>query len=66
MLHFGTKDTHIPKDQVDKVQAAHPEVQIFWYDAEHGFNCDMRGSYDPASARLARERSLEFLKEKLA
>jgi carboxymethylenebutenolidase len=63
ILHFGTKDTHIPREQVDKVQKAHPEVEIYWYDAEHGFNCDMRGSFDAPSAALARERSLEFLKQ---
>jgi carboxymethylenebutenolidase len=31
------------------------------YPADHGFNCDQRGSYDPASATLARQRSLQFL-----
>jgi len=66
-LHFGSLDTHIPAEQVGKVAAAHPEVQIFWYaDAEHGFNCDMRASYNPEAAKLARERSLEFLKTNLA
>jgi len=67
MLHFGRLDTHIPAEQVEKVAAAHPEVEIFWYeDAEHGFNCDMRGSYNAGAAKLARERSLEFLKKNLA
>jgi carboxymethylenebutenolidase len=61
MLHFGRKDQHIPKGEVDKIAAAHPEVEIYWYDADHGFNCDARASYDAASAKLARERSLEFL-----
>lgn len=65
MLHFGEKDQHIPKSEVDKIQAAHPEVQVFWYDADHGFNCDARASYDAPSAKLARERSLAFLKEHL-
>ena len=47
-LHFGKLDTHIPAEQVDKVQAAHPEVEIHWYeDAGHGFNCDMRASLQP-------------------
>ena len=67
MLHFGMLDKHIPKEEVDKVQAAHPEVQIFWYEnADHGFNCNDRASYNPEAAKLARERSLAFLKQHLA
>ena len=66
MLHFGTLDKHIPKADIDKVQAAHPEVQIFWYEADHGFNCDDRASYNPQAAKLARERSVEFLRKHLA
>lgn len=66
MLHFGRQDRHIPPEDVDKVQAAHPEVEIYWYDAGHGFNCDARASYDAESAKLARERSLAFLKKHLA
>ena len=66
MLHFGRKDQHIPKEEVDKVAAAHPEVEIYWYDAGHGFNCDARSAYDPESAKLARERSLAFLKKHLS
>lgn len=66
ILHFGKEDTHIPKEQVDKVSAAHSEVPIYWYDAGHGFNCDMRSSYDAPSSKLARERSLAFLKQHIA
>jgi carboxymethylenebutenolidase len=66
MLHFGRLDKHIPKEDIDRLQAAHPEVQIFWYNADHGFNCDARSSYEPASAKLARERSLPFLTKNLA
>lgn len=73
MLHFGGKDTHIGAEQIEAVRAAHgshdegDEVKIFLYDdAEHGFNCDMRGSYNPEAARLARERSLAFLKANIA
>jgi len=44
MLHFGTLDRHIPKQDIDRVQAAHPEVKIFWYDADHGFNCNDRSA----------------------
>jgi carboxymethylenebutenolidase len=63
MLHFGSKDTHIPAEEVEKVHAAHPEVEIYWYDAGHAFNATPRASYNPEAARLARERSLAFLKK---
>jgi len=66
MLHFGTLDKHIPKADVDRVGIAHPDVQIYWYEADHGFNCDARASFDAAAAKQARERSLEFLRKHLA
>ena len=65
MLHFGTLDKHIPKSDVDQVQARHPDVKIFWYEADHGFNCDDRAAYNPEAAKLAKDRSLEFLKKHL-
>ena len=66
MLHFGKQDTHILAAEVEKVHAAHPEVEIYWYDAGHGFNCDARASYSAAAAQEARVRSLEFLKKHLS
>jgi carboxymethylenebutenolidase len=66
MLHFGKLDQHIPKESVDKVKTAHPDVSIFWYEAGHGFNCNDRASYNADAAKVARERSLEFLKQHLA
>lgn len=65
MLHFGTQDAHIPAEEVEKVHRAHPEVEIFWYEAGHGFNCDARASYNAEAATLARERSLGFFMEHL-
>lgn len=66
-LHFGKLDTHIPAEQVNKVHAAHPKVEIYWYEnAGHGFNCDMRSSYNPEAAALARTRALAFLKSHLS
>ena len=65
MLHFGRKDQHIPREEVDTVAKAHPEVEIYWYDAGHGFNCNPRSSYDPESAEVARRRSLQFLNKYL-
>ena len=65
MLHFGTLDAHIPKEDVDRVHAAHPDVQIFWYEADHGFNCNDRASYNAAVAKQARGRTLAFLRKHL-
>ena len=61
LAHFGDRDASIPLGVVDALRTAHPEVEIHVYPAGHGFNCDQRGSYDAASAALARERSLAFL-----
>jgi carboxymethylenebutenolidase len=67
LLHFGAEDTHIGPEQIEAVREAHPEVTIYVYEgAEHGFNCDARGSYNADAAKLARARSLEFLKANIA
>jgi carboxymethylenebutenolidase len=66
MLHFGKQDAHIPAEEVEKVHAAHPGVEIYWYDAGHAFNCEPRPSYNAGAATLARQRSLEFLQKHLA
>jgi carboxymethylenebutenolidase len=63
MAHFGERDSMIPVTGVKALAAAHPAAQVFLYPADHGFNCDQRGSYDAASARLARERTLAFLRQ---
>lgn len=62
--HFGLLDSHIPQSDVDKVRV-YPNVEIFTYEADHGFNCDERSSYEPHSAGIARERSLGFLRANL-
>ena len=65
MLHFGEKDQHIPVAGVREVAAAHPEVEVHIYPADHGFNCDHRESYDAPSAALAWTRTLEFFAKHL-
>ncbi len=66
MLHFGKQDAHIPAAEVEKVHAMHPEVEIYWYDAGHGFNCDARRSYNSEASHQARERTVSFLSKHLA
>jgi len=60
LAHFGDKDKHISVDSVHAFEKAHPEVEVHIYSADHGFNCDQRGSYDAPAARQARERTVAF------
>lgn len=66
LAHFGDQDHWIPLDGVEALRRAHPNVQVHVYAANHGFNCDQRGSYNAEAARLARERTLDFLARHLA
>lgn len=64
-LHFGALDAMIPPAHLAALRSAHPDVPIYDYPAGHGFNCEQRADYHPESARMARERTLQFLAEKL-
>jgi len=61
MFHFGERDAHIPAADVERVKKAYPLGHYYLYPADHGFNCTERPAYEPASAKLALERSLDFL-----
>ena len=63
MGHFGDKDQHIPVAGVKKLAEKHRKHQIYIYSADHGFNCDHRGSYNEAAAKQARARTLEFFRK---
>ncbi len=65
LAHFGEADTLIPLAGVDALRRAHPGITVHVYAAGHGFNCDQRGSYDAASATLARQRTLAFLRKNI-
>jgi carboxymethylenebutenolidase len=58
ILHFGKTDASIPPERIDEIEAGHPDLPIYRYDAGHGFASDRRADYDADCARLARLRSL--------
>ena len=58
MAHFGELDKHITLESVKAFEQKHPEVEVHLYQADHGFNCDQRGSYNAGAAATALERSL--------
>ena len=58
MSHFGDQDAHISVESVKAFEKAQPEVEVHLYAANHGFNCEQRGSYNAGAAATALERSL--------
>ncbi len=68
MLHFGEEDGGIPMADVARIRAAVDPavVQVLAYPgAGHAFNRDGADSWHEPSAGLARERTLEFLHQRL-
>ena len=65
MMHFGERDHAIPLDDVAKISAAWPNVTVHLYDAEHGFNCDHRGSFSAVPAAIAQARTYRFFDDHL-
>jgi len=65
LFHWGESDASIPLDKAKEFAAAHAQQTHHFYAAGHGFNCDQRASYNAGAARLARQRTLEFLARNL-
>ncbi len=66
MCHFGEQDQSPTLEQAKQIAKAHPEISAHFYPgAGHGFNCDMRGSYNAEASKLARQRTLEFFRKHL-
>jgi carboxymethylenebutenolidase len=63
LFHFGERDSHISAADVGKIRHAYPQGTYHLYPAGHGFNCTDRADFDPASARLAFERTIEFFRK---
>jgi carboxymethylenebutenolidase len=65
IMHFGSKDAHIPLAKVDEIKKAQPGIPVYVYDADHGFSCDERASFDKAAHQLAWSRTVKFFAENL-
>lgn len=67
---FGMKDASIPVEQVEEIETALQQYKIphhiFRYsDADHGFFCDQRASYNPIAAKDAWKQVLELFNSTL-
>jgi len=70
ICYFGGKDAMIPQDQVSAVREALDKTGgghevIVYPDADHGFNCDLRESYNRASADDAWAKTLALFSQNL-
>jgi carboxymethylenebutenolidase len=65
MFHFGGQDKSIPAEDIETHRQKQPQAQTFVYpDAGHAFNRDPDPHvYEPASAALAWQRTLDFFHE---
>ena len=68
MLHFGSEDKGIPTEQIEKVKKFinknKNKIELFIYEnADHGFNCSQRKSYNKIAAEQAFDKTIKFLKD---
>ncbi|MHC8401437.1 dienelactone hydrolase family protein [Pseudomonas sp. MDT1-17] len=65
LMHFGEADSHIPLEAVEQIAErfdTNDNVEIVVYpEAEHGFNCSHRDSYNQRAAAEAHGNTLIFL-----
>jgi len=68
---FGAKDGFIPMDQVEAIRAALAKAKtrhevVVYPDADHGFFCDQRATYQEKAAKDSWEKLKKLFREELA
>ncbi len=71
LFYWGGQDKHIGADQrrqvAEGMQASpQPWIEVIFSDADHGFFCDQRPSYNPRAAELSWNLTLSFLDQQLS
>jgi carboxymethylenebutenolidase len=69
LFHYGDRDPFIPAEDIEAVEqamAGRPDATVYRYDAGHAFsNWDAPSMYEEASARVAWDRTIQFLDDHL-
>ncbi len=63
LLHFADDDVFVPPEAAGKVRDHYPDMPIYNYPANHGFNCDRRDDYNEWCAAQAMECTLAFFED---
>jgi len=67
--HFALKDPYFTPAQVDRLEATlkkgHVLYEIYRYQADHAFGNETGERYDPEAAKLAWQRTVDFLEKHL-
>ena len=68
LIHLGEKDLSIDKNSQKKIidfsKKCEVDIDVHLYNnADHGFFCDQRESYNKIASELSYKRTLEFLKK---
>jgi carboxymethylenebutenolidase len=66
LMIWGGLDKHIPAEQRQQVASALTDakknfIDVVFSNADHGFNCDARPSYEPTASRIAWDLAQSFL-----
>ncbi|MCR8556106.1 dienelactone hydrolase family protein [Mucilaginibacter sp. BJC16-A38] len=70
LFFWGGLDKHIGQDQIDAVTSAMDAadkhyINVKFSDADHGFNCDERASYNESAAKEAWALTLAFFRDNM-
>jgi carboxymethylenebutenolidase len=63
MFNFGATDPNSTPETIEAVRKAFPTAETYIYEAGHGFANEVRPAYVEAASRLARGRTLDFLRK---
>lgn len=62
LFHFGATDPNSTPEIIEAVRHAFPSAETYTYEAGHAFANEVRPAYVEAAAKLARSRTIDFLR----
>lgn len=63
LFHFGATDPNSTPETIEAVRRAFPSAETYVYEAGHAFANEVRPPYNETAAKLARGRTIDFLRK---